>query len=141
MIKGSLITAVFNYLIVFLIQLYVSSGDIEVEVLTSLGRIVGVRRGNIVSYLGIPYAEPPIGFNRFHICFAVLLINLYQQNKIALNIFVYIVILTLDFALQSRRSHGNLILFMRLSFRQNVCKVLSIVSVQVVENAMRTAYI
>jgi para-nitrobenzyl esterase len=32
---------------------------------TSLGKVAGARRNNVIEYLGIPYAEPPIGALRF----------------------------------------------------------------------------
>ena len=38
-------------------------GSVSVD--TSLGKVLGKREGNVISYLGIPYAEPPIGKLRF----------------------------------------------------------------------------
>lgn len=36
-----------------------------VTVKTSLGDVQGIRRGNVNTFLGIPFAEPPLGKNRF----------------------------------------------------------------------------
>lgn len=49
------------------LTLYIVNANFETEVSTEtpLGRIVGIKRGKVVSYLGVPFAEPPIGYFRF----------------------------------------------------------------------------
>ncbi len=49
---------------------FATSSQEHVTIVTPLGKIVGRNEGSVISYLGIPYAEPPIGKNRYYIIIA-----------------------------------------------------------------------
>jgi len=58
-----------SVIVVMLVALLLSMTPVSpyetVLVDTSLGRVLGRKQGAVVSFLGIPFAEPPTGRNRF----------------------------------------------------------------------------
>ncbi|KAG9274266.1 acetylcholinesterase [Astyanax mexicanus] len=57
-------------LIVFFVDCCAAQSDAELTVTTRLGRVHGKRlpvpeRGHVIAFLGIPFAEPPVGRRRF----------------------------------------------------------------------------
>jgi hypothetical protein len=88
-----------------------------VTIETPLGNIVGRKEGDVVSFLGIPYAEPPIDSNRcVQYCLDIFVLSSHPTN-----LFILI-----DFGPQSLKAHGHLQHFMLQITQPNAYKVLCI---------------